>query len=514
MPRFRLARLLAIAILGVISLGPVHGQVVQLTVLHTNDTHGHLLPFSFPEKYPPNSDLARLTVRRDIGGAARRGALVKKIRQEPNRHVLLADAGDICDGSPFSTEYHGDADIAVMNAIGYDVACPGNHEFSNPFSQVMKLATSANYPVVCANVIRVAHGKQAWTTHVFKKLGVLRVAVFGLTTPSGQSYLGAKDDVKILSPIDAARELVPRLRNEADLVVAVTHIGEDEDRKLAAAVPGIDVIVGGHSHTLLPRPVFIASRGASRSGSVNGTIIVQAHQYGGTLGRLDLQVGKTSDGGWAVTSYTGRLIPVTAAAGEDAKVAKVVDKYWAPIREKYGEVLAMAEDDFAEFGPDHAQYNLMADAMRSATSAQIHFENMGGVRAQLVKGPITLADVNTMDPFSNTLVRFQATGRVVKQILASIRPAVSGIRYRMASNRLLEATLGGTPIDDYAIYACSTNSFLAGGTMMKGVTDREDIGIPRKDALITYLRAAKRVTPAYDGRRVLRNMDNWGNSGR
>lgn len=484
-------------------------RTIQLTILHTNDTHGHLRPFSYPDTFDSTSPLARLKARRDIGGAARRSTLVKQIRQEKGRETLLIDAGDICDGTPFSTEYQGDADIAAMNAIGYDLACPGNHEFNNTLPQVRKMIADAQFPLVCANVTVKADGKPLYAPYVVKEIGTAKVAFFGLLTYSARTYPAARNDLVVEPPIEAARRLVPELRKRADLVVAVTHIGVEEDRQLATAVDGIDVIVGGHSHTLLPAPLFIGSVPSTHPHSVNGTVIVQNHQWGGTLGRLDLTLRRSEEGAWAVQKYSGRLLPITSSVPEDPAVAAVVERYWKPIAPKYEERLGEAADDFAKRGPDYAEYHFVADALRERMGTEFHLENMGGVRAPLIKGPITYGDLVRLDPFSNTIVTFKATGRQIKEMLVRFRPAVSGLRYVLDDGRLTETTLNGQPLEDDRVYFGSTNSFFA-QTVLEGIPEKTDTKRARLEALRDYLRAHKVIRPAYDGRRILKNIDRWG----
>ena len=123
-------------------VSPKSPATVPLTILHTNDTHGHLLPFSYPTLLPAGSDLAMLKERTNIGGIARRATLVRQVREQmaaQHTTVWLVDAGDFSDGTPMSTEYHGEADVAAMNATGYDIATIGNHEFNNPLAQPKKL---------------------------------------------------------------------------------------------------------------------------------------------------------------------------------------------------------------------------------------------------------------------------------------------------------------------------------------------------------------------------------------
>lgn len=481
---------------------------VQLTILHTNDTHGHLLPYSYPETYDVGSELAQLATRHDIGGAARRATMVKRIRAEKGHATLLIDAGDVCDGTPFSTEYHGEADIAAMNAIGYDLGCPGNHEYSNPLAQVRKLIAEAKFPLVSANSTVKADGKLLYQPYVIRTIGGARVAFFGLLTYDARTYPAAKNDLTMEPPIETAKRLVPELRKKADLVVAVTHIGVDEDKQIAREVPGIDIIVGGHSHTLLPQPVFVPSSTTGNQDSVNGTVIVQDFQWAGTLGRLDLTLHRAENGTWSVKRYRGGLLPVTSSTPEDPKVASVVARYWDPIRAKYAEVIGEAAGDFADKGGDYAEYNLVADAVRESLGLDFDIENMGGVRAPLTKGPITYADMVTMDPFGNTIVLFKATGRQLKDILAKHRPVVSGIRYVDDHGTLTEATIGGQPIEDDRTYSGATNSYYA-PFILKGIADQRDTKKPRLDTVIAYIRAHKTVAPAYDGRRILKGVSDY-----
>jgi 2',3'-cyclic-nucleotide 2'-phosphodiesterase (5'-nucleotidase family) len=125
----------------------------RLTILHTNDTHGHLLPFSYPEGVSPDSPVAQLAQRTNIGGVARRATLIQRLREQLQPYpALVIDAGDYMDGTPFSLEFRGEADVACMNACGYDFGTLGNHEFSNPLEEVLRLVRMGRFQTVCANL--------------------------------------------------------------------------------------------------------------------------------------------------------------------------------------------------------------------------------------------------------------------------------------------------------------------------------------------------------------------------
>ncbi len=499
MPNRLLGCLLAILLL---IAGPAGAET--LTILHTNDTHGHLLPFSYPGIVAAGSAVEGLSDRSDIGGIARRATLAKQIREEmaeKGAATWLIDAGDVCDGTPFSTEYHGEADVAAMSAAGYDFATLGNHEFNNTLAQVRKLIAMASFRILCANAVDRATREPLVRPHSIERIGEARVALFGLLTGEAGSYPAAKEGVDVEDPIQAARRVVSELEDEADILICVSHCGNEVDEDLARAVPEIDLIVGGHSHSRLPSGEMVWRSEDLLENDVNGTIIVQAHQWGGELGRVDLRFARRPDGTWAVDRYRARLIPITDAIAPDPGVAEIVDRYWSPIASRYGEVVARAGGDFSSRGDDRAEYHLVADAIREEMGAQIELENLGGVRSPLVEGPITMADIVTLDPFENTVITFRATGSEIREILLRHKPAVSGIRYRMLDGQLAEASVDGEPLRDDRVYDGATNSYFA-GFALKGI-EKKDSGRLRREILTEYLRRKGTVYPAYDGRRVV-----------
>jgi 5'-nucleotidase len=504
----KLTRLLIGLTIASLSLSPLAAaQTTSLTILHTNDTHGHLLPFSYPDSAASGRELQGLRTFKDIGGIARRATLVQRVRAEQKARGVqtwLIDAGDYSDGTPFSVEYHGEADVAAMNATGYDFGTIGNHETNNTFAQLRRLISQTKYTLVCANAIERDTAKPLLPPFVIRRVGPVRVAIFGLLTKEAATYPAAKEAFDVTPEIEAAKQTVARLRGQADIIVLISHAGEDMDQRLAAEVPAIDVIVGGHSHTRIPSGELIWHSQDLKASSVNGTVIVQAHQWGGELGRLDLLFAKDETGAWRVDRYRARLIPVSADTPEDPGVAAVVNQFWKPIAPRYAEVVGEASGEFSSRGDDMAEYNLMTDALRESTHADFAVENMGGIRAPLLKGTVTRGDLVTLDPFSNTVVTFKLTGKELRQVLQRYAPAVSGIRYRLENRTLVDATVAGAPLDDGRTYTGVTNSYFA-GYAIKGATDISDTKKPRLDVLIQYIRDKGTIRPSYDGRRVVVN---------
>lgn len=497
-------RLVVPMVLALVLCAPAVLLAQTLTILHTNDTHGHLLPFSYPSTAAPGSTLADLPERTDIGGIARRATLVRQIREEcdaSGTEVWLVDAGDVCDGTPFSTEYHGDADIEAMNAAGYDFATIGNHEFNNTLAQLQRLVGAARFRMLCGNATLRDGGAPLAPAYVIENVGPVRVAVMGLTTYESATYPAAKEGVDLEQELPAARRLVAELKGKADVIVLISHMGLATDREIARAVPEIDVIVGGHSHSRIPSGEFLWRSADLVADDVNGTIIVQAHQWGGELGRLDLLFTRGTDGQWGIDRYRSRLIPVTAEIAEDAATAAVVSRYWDPIAATYGEVLGQAEADFAGRGDDRAEYNFVADVIREVFGTEIELENLGGVRAPIIQGPITRADMVDLDPFGNTIVTFSIRGADLRALLERHTPAVSGIRYRVENEKLVEAFVGGSPLEDDRVYSGAANSYFA-KQALKGI-ETKDTGQKRLDVLIDYIKTRGAIRPAYDGRRVV-----------
>jgi 2',3'-cyclic-nucleotide 2'-phosphodiesterase (5'-nucleotidase family) len=476
-------------------------QYVRLTILHTNDTHGHLLPFSYPDPRDPESYLNTLPALKDIGGAARRATVIDQARGEWAANVLLLDAGDIMDGTPFSVQYTGLADITAMNTIGYDAMVTGNHEYNMSQPQFRKLVESAQFPVICANARLASNNVPILPTRIVFERGGLRVGVFGLTTLESQSYPANRDGIQILDPVTVAGEMVRELEQaQVDVIVALTHIGFDEDVELAKQVPGIDVIVGGHSHTRLPEPQLVA-HGEPTAHDINSTVIVQDFQWGGELGRLDLTLYREDDGAYDVMTQKGRLIPITKDIPEDPDVARAVDKYYEPMKPIYFEVLAQATGDFLNSGLERATVNLVADLMREATGADIALQNYGGTRESIVKGPVRMWEVASVLPFNNKLVVMKLTGKRLREGLSNQMEFLgfSNMKVVWGEGGPVSIEVGGESLDDTRVYTAVTTDYIA-GKCFADVKDVEPTDMLQRDTIADLIRKKGTISPVLDGR--------------
>lgn len=258
----------------------------SITILYTNDTHSRIDPF------PENArEFAGL------GGVAKRSSLVNKIRLE-ERNVLLLDAGDVFQGTPWFDVYGGKVDFEVMSEMGYDAMAIGNHEFDLGLEGFAEAAEYANFPFLCANYsTRNTPLEPFVERQLIKQMGDLKIGIFGL----GIQLKGVVDpklygDVRYRDPVINAKRSVQNLRDFhlCDYVICLSHLGykyennQIDDITLAQKVPGIDLIIGGHTHTFLDEPVNIESSDGSE------TLITQMGYGGIRLGRIDLKVHKKS----------------------------------------------------------------------------------------------------------------------------------------------------------------------------------------------------------------------------
>jgi 2',3'-cyclic-nucleotide 2'-phosphodiesterase (5'-nucleotidase family) len=490
-------------------LAPLSSEASQrLTILHTNDVHGHLRPFSHPAIASRESRIADLPARHDIGGIARRATLAARIRADlagTGTPVWLVDAGDFYFYSAFSIEYHGEADVIAMNRAGYDFATLGNHEFEESLARLRSMIARARFDFLCSNVVDRATHQPLTKRYELRQVGDARVGIFGLVTLSADRKPAAREGLMVDDALTAAADIVADLRGaeEADIVILISHCGEDVDKQIAREVPGIDVIVGGHSHTRLPQGEVVWWSGELKPDEVNGTVIVQAGQLGGELGRLDLLLEKNAAGQWRVNRYQARLIPVTSETPDDPGVAAVLDSLWAPYAAKYDEVIATATADFADRGDDFAQNHFVADAVRTEFGVEVAFENAGGMHIPIPAGPVTRAMLAAVDRQPFTIVTFRMRGREIRRFVQRSRPVVSGLRYRMFLGKLERVTVGDRPLDDARVYSCAANSSVAG--LMDGFETLEKRDTKRlwSTAVLDAARKARTITPAYDGRRVV-----------
>lgn len=502
----RIVRLLTIILGLAMGLTPAAApcsQHIPLTILHMNDLHGHILPYvdkSVLEDQP-------------VSGAAYFAAMIAQERSKNPEGTLLLAAGDMFQGTPISNVFRGQSVIEIMNTLKFDAMALGNHEFDWGRDALEQLRSAANFPFLAANVVtKGGEPLSGIKPYVLLTRRGVGIAVIGVTTTeTGYTTNPATvSDLVFRDPAEVLPSLIQKVRSEgAQLVIVLSHLGLDADEQLAGQVSGIDVIVGGHSHTAVITPV-----------KINDTIIVQAKCYGDYLGVLELQIDETTQ---KIANYSKANVLRTVVAGPqataDAGIAEIVDRYNDQIRTEFGKVIGssavdLQRRDFAESNIG----NLITDAMREATGADIAFQNGGGIRSDLPAGEITVEKLYTLLPFDNQLVIMDLKGSQVLVLLEesadkhSKMLQISGmsVEYdltRPAGSRVVQASVQGKPLQPDSIYRVATNDFLAaGGDQFMPFEEGRNLsyGDALRDIVGVYLQKHSPVQPAIEQRIVLR----------
>jgi len=258
----------------------------QITILHTNDIHGHFVP----------ETATWLDDRPLVGGMVALDHYIRQARTEAPNNLLL-DAGDLMTGNMIcNMEYkgaEGGALIEMMNMIGYDGMVYGNHEFDKPIANARNLAPIADFPILSANMVDSMGNNFAKDKYKIYDCQGLKVGVIGITYHQmvGMAKPENLEGFYTKEPAKVVNDIVTEIDPSTDLIIALTHLGYDNDVELAGQIKNVDLIVGGHSHSRIQTPEL-----------VNGVLIVQAGSYAQNLGRLDLVVA-----GDTVQSYDGKL---------------------------------------------------------------------------------------------------------------------------------------------------------------------------------------------------------------
>jgi 5'-nucleotidase / UDP-sugar diphosphatase len=486
---FRQLRICAIFFLAVVQ--PAASQ--NLTILHTNDLHAQYLP---------------LKSGKSITGGME--ALDALIRRERNGHTILLDAGDFQTGTLVSrldeNGVTGGGMVAMMNLLGVSASVPGNHEFDNGSRNLKAMEAAADFDLLAANLEK--DGRPFLEkTHTVVTVGGIRVGIIGLVSGKLDRLVFAekRGGIEIEDPVTAAGRLVRVLDPMTDLIVLLTHQGFREDSLLAIAVPEADVIVGGHSHTELKRPMRI-----------NGVVIAQAGSKSEFLGRLDLEVQNDR-----VASYSGRLVPVRSAGpSPDHGMHDLVENYRKRIESRYGTVIGRLKAAWTPARNRESNVgDFFADVIRERVGAEIAVINSGGIRKGMPKGSLREMDVYEVYPFDNRLVKFSCSGGQVLQLIRSNAAAafsgsrgilqVSGLRYRAKKDklgriRIAEASVNGGPVLPDRVYSVASVDYLVPTNSKEyfGFEPKssENLDLFQVDAAIEYIRSHPVIRSRVEGR--------------
>ena len=505
-----------------------------LHVLHTNDFHSRIEPIG---KSDSTCDAESDAKGECFGGIARLGAKINELRDQlkaEGQNVVVLDAGDQYQGSLFYTTYKGKDTVEFMNAIGFDAMAVGNHEFDDGPGGLQILAEGAKFPIVSGNLdlsqspeLKDKVGGALTLEVGGQKIGI--VSALAMDTPETAA---PGDKVIFKDDMDSLKAEVQELTDAGvTKIVALTHSGYKRDQEFAAEVPGIDAVIGGHSHTLLgqmdgaegPYPTMV--KGAEGV----EVPVATAYAYGKYRGHLVLT---WNDAGKLIKAE-GAPVLLDASVTPDARLAARVKEMAAPIDElkakRVAEIAAPIDGSRETCRVKECEMgDVVAEAMLARVKDQgvtIAIQNGGGLRASIEAGPVAMGDVLSVLPFQNTLSTFQLKGADVVAALengasqieerAGRFAQVAGLKYTVdpaapAGSRISEVQVrdgaNWVPIDANATYGVVSQNYMrSGGDGYKVFAEKAmnayDFGPDLADVLAEYLaRQGAGFAPKLDGR--------------
>lgn len=459
-------------------------------ILHWNDFHSTNLPYK-----PGRADYY-------VGGYANLAGYIDSLRNLYPDAIVL-NAGDDFQGSPVSNLTRGLSQILILNKIHPTGFTLGNHEFDYGITNLRETLTRADFPVLCSNLYDSTKNDLLVKPYLIVKSGAFKIAIIGVITDDLRT-LALPQNIKglgILNPLIQIRKYVAEVEPKSDLIVLLSHYGAEEDSLLATQLTGVDVIIGGHSHTYLRQPK-----------KVNNILICQAGSNGRNLGYLKAGVDKNYK---VITSYSYESIETKTGQVKPSKaVAQVVDSLEAMIAIEMDKVIGQLVSDWKR--NSHGESNIgdwICDATRAYFKADMAFMNSGGIRKDLKAGPIRVRDLWEISPFDNTIEKVEVTGKQLKFMmqyrLDNPRDLlqISGLNYEYnpAENKIVKLTVSSQPVRDGQDYIFVTNNFVTGqferffgiAPSAVKITPTDVIG---RDILIEAVKVQKRIDSRVENR--------------
>ena len=477
----------------------------RISIVHTNDLHAQLNSLRDAKDDKTYGGLHMLAP-----------AIRKELCKNPENSILL-DAGDISTGSPVSNYYHSKPMVDAMNDLHYDAMVLGNHDIEEGRQALKVITQESEFPVLSANFVdKTENGDFANVKpYTFKQVGDIKVGILGVTTVDTMSMLSGEEKkiVQLTSAEEAAKKFIPKMKEEgANLVVLLSHLGVEADKEMAKNVEGIDVIVGGHSHTELEKPV-----------KVGNTYIVQSGSMAKNVGRLDLNV-EMKDGKAKIVRAWSKLVPMVEPYYEpDLFTSGIIHKYaqkLAPImKRKIGEAKGdLAQDDYHTNIGESSLANFVTDLMKEAKDADGAIINASALRANIPEGEVNVGNIYELLPWKTKTSLLEMKGKDVRESVEQIMSsflnnfAISGFKVEVDSSKppgqrivsMQEA--GGKPLDPDKTYKIATIEWLAEGSAnvdaFTKARSREDDSKDLKEVLIDTIEKKSKIKAETDGRIV------------
>ncbi len=481
----------------------------QFTILHSNDMHGDFLA----ESGGAEGEL--------IGGLALLSGYINKVRQE-EENVLYVIAGDMVQGSLIDSEFKGVSTMELMNYLAPDVVTLGNHEIDYGLPHLLFLEKMANFPIVNANLYIKKYHKRLMQPYVIIKKAGLDILFTGIITDKILDALKMDNVVGSFVSLEEASSEVGKItdaykNDDIDVTILLTHIGFESDIELAKMLKpewGVDMIIGGHSHTLLEKPE-----------TVNNILIAQAGVGTNQLGRFDITVDESTN---SIVAYTWKLIQIHEDVAEpDQQLLHYIESYKAVVDRKYAALICKFAEKLThpQREVETSLGNLFADAFAEVAECDIMFVGSGSIRTKELGPLVTLGDLMACFAYDDSLNRFEITGRELRTIFAHImRPenrdgegecyqVTRGVHavYNNEAKRLDVLTYKGVPVEDDQVFTIclqgyhekSAESYLnISAEMLRASGKAKVVSTSARGVLEEYLRNHQNITAKVEDRLV------------
>jgi 5'-nucleotidase/UDP-sugar diphosphatase len=528
-PRLRLRALLTLCLTALVGCTTIEGeevdltgQDVRLTILHTSDWHGRLLPYDMDvlltdERLGLDPELG------PFGGVARLAYLVNRERANAGRSILL-DSGDCFQGAPIFNVFEGEVEFQAMSLLRPDGVVLGNHEFDNGLANLVDQARNfGQFPLLAANYHYLDRANPddvnlGEVTQPYNVVNVdgLTIGIIGIANFSSLSSIGFADNSMRVIPMDIVQSVqhyINLLQPQVNVIVAVSHAGLEEDQEIIEQTVGLDMVFGGHLHIVLDPPRIVHD--------ATGREVVLAHSgaFLKFLGRMDVVLrGREDDPhDFEVESHVYEVIPIDSTVPEDPTMLRMLDPYVRELRQEIDltRILAYSPSRIRRFGSsggDSPLGNFVADAIRTRRRVEADFAitNSLGIRSDIIQGPVVLDQTYNIFPFPNTITTMTLSGNEIQEMLdfnaersasrgCATQLQVSGIEFTMDCSqrpavardinilRPVADRVLREPIRPNYFYTMATNDFIAGGgsgfRVLRFNNTQQDTGIAIRDAV-------------------------------
>ena len=432
-------------------------RLKKLTILHSNDLHGNFLAEEV------DSGL--------VGGVSMLSGYISKVRNE-EKNVIYAIAGDMLRGSIIDSEYKGLSTIEVMNLLTPDVATIGNHEVDYGLAHLLFIEKCANFPIINANMYLTSNGARMFRPHLVIKIDGIKILFIGvltedvLSTARQEELIGKMIDVR--NEADEIRKVVDAYKtHDIDLTILLTHIGFEEDKKLAAELAcdyTIDMIIGGHSHTYLEEPCV-----------VEGIPIVQAAVGTSHIGRFDILFDEFLN---RIDSYSWELIPITEdRCPRDEALEELIGRLKETTDAKYGRILTRFPCAYTHpvRNRETDLGDLLAEGMRAQLNVDLALIGSASIRGEKLGPIVTLQDLLEVFPYQNPMIGFHMTGSQLRKAVAFLmrdEAIIQGFHcenfqfskgffceYDCRTHSILQLKMNGREVQDDDVFMVTTERY-------------------------------------------------------